>query len=60
MHLELWGLGALGTFQVGLSKTGIAGLGKLNVAIFALMMPARQSVGRCSGYPAMHAVISWQ
>ena len=47
MHLELWqwGLGALGAFLVGLSKTGIAGLGILNVAIFALMLPARQSVG---------------
>jgi uncharacterized protein len=47
MHLELWQwvLGALGAFLVGLSKTGIAGLGILNVAIFAVMLPARQSVG---------------
>ena len=36
MHLELWqwALGALGAFLVGLSKTGIPGLGILNVAIF--------------------------
>jgi uncharacterized membrane protein YfcA len=47
MHLELWqwALGALGAFLVGLSKTGIPGLGILNVAIFALLFPARESVG---------------
>jgi uncharacterized membrane protein YfcA len=47
MHLELWqwALGALGAFLVGLSKTGILGLGILNVAIFALVFPARESVG---------------
>jgi uncharacterized membrane protein YfcA len=47
MHLEgwQWVLGALGAFLVGLSKTGIAGLGILNVAIFAAIMPARESVG---------------
>ena len=47
MHLELWqwALGALGAFLVGLSKTGIPGLGILNVAIFALVFPARDSVG---------------
>jgi uncharacterized membrane protein YfcA len=47
MHLELWqwALGALGAFLVGLSKTGIPGLGILNVAIFALAFPARESVG---------------
>jgi uncharacterized membrane protein YfcA len=47
MHLELWqwALGALGAFLVGLSKTGIPGLGVLNVAIFALVFPARESVG---------------
>jgi len=47
MHLELWqwALGALGAFLVGLSKTGIPGLGILNVAIFALVFPARESVG---------------
>jgi uncharacterized membrane protein YfcA len=47
MHLELWqwALGALGAFLVGLSKTGLPGLGILNVAIFALAFPARESVG---------------
>jgi uncharacterized membrane protein YfcA len=47
MHLELWqwGLGALGALLVGLSKTGVPGLGILNVAIFALAFPARESVG---------------
>ena len=47
MDLELWqwALGALGAFLVGLSKTGIPGLGILNVAIFALVFPARESVG---------------
>jgi len=47
MHLELWqwALGALGAFLVGLSKTGFPGLGILNVAIFASVFPARESVG---------------
>ena len=47
MHLELWqwALGALGALLVGLSKTGIPGLGILNIAIFALVFPARESVG---------------
>jgi uncharacterized protein len=47
MHLELWqwALGAFGAFLVGLSKTGIPGLGILNIAIFALVFPARESVG---------------
>jgi uncharacterized protein len=47
MQLELWqwALGALGAFLVGLSKTGIPGLGILSVALFALAFPARESVG---------------
>lgn len=47
MHLELWqwALGALGAFLVGLSKTGIPGLGILAVALFALVFPARESTG---------------
>ena len=47
MHLEMWqwALGALGAFLVGLSKTGLPGLGILNIAIFALAFPARESVG---------------
>jgi uncharacterized membrane protein YfcA len=35
----------VGAFLVGLSKTGIAGLGILSVAIFASVLPARESVG---------------
>jgi uncharacterized membrane protein YfcA len=47
MHFELWqwALACLGAFLVGLSKTGIAGLGVLSVALFALILPARESVG---------------
>jgi uncharacterized membrane protein YfcA len=47
MRLEGWQwiFGALGAFLVGVSKTGIAGLGILNVAIFAAILPARESVG---------------
>lgn len=47
MHLEPWQwvLAGLGSFLVGLSKTGVVGLGILNVAIFAAIMPARESVG---------------
>ena len=35
----------MGAFLVGLSKTGIAGIGILAVAIFASVLPARESVG---------------
>jgi uncharacterized membrane protein YfcA len=47
MQLEIWqwALACLGAFLVGLSKTGIAGLGILSVALFALILPARESVG---------------
>jgi uncharacterized membrane protein YfcA len=47
MQLELWqwAVGALGAFIAGLSKTGIPGLGSLNVALFALAFPVRESVG---------------
>jgi uncharacterized membrane protein YfcA len=47
MTLEAWQwvLLALGAFVVGLSKTGIAGLGILTVAIFANTLPARQASG---------------
>ena len=46
-HIEIWqwALLALGAFLVGLSKTGIAGIGILNVAIFALVLPSMTSVG---------------
>ena len=40
-----WTLLALGAFFSGLSKTGIAGLGVLAVALFANALPARVSTG---------------
>ena len=40
-----WLLAALAAYLVGLSKTGIAGLGVLAVALFASALPARQSTG---------------
>jgi hypothetical protein len=47
MQLELWqwAVVAVGAFLAGLSKTGVAGLGILAVAIFALILPPRESVG---------------
>lgn len=46
-NLDLWQwiLAAVGAAMVGLAKTGIAGLGVLSVAIFATILPARESVG---------------
>jgi uncharacterized protein len=40
-----WALACLGAFLVGVSKTGIAGLGVLTMALFATILPARESVG---------------
>jgi len=40
-----WALLAAGAFFTGLSKTGIAGLGVLSVALFANALPARDSTG---------------
>ncbi len=40
-----WSLLALAAFFTGLSKTGIAGLGVLSVALFANALPARESTG---------------
>jgi len=40
-----WGLVCAAAFLVGVSKTGITGLGILAVAIFASVLPARESVG---------------
>jgi uncharacterized membrane protein YfcA len=40
-----WTLLALGALVTGLSKTGIAGLGVLSVALFANALPARASTG---------------
>lgn len=47
MNLEnwQWTLLAAGAFITGLSKTGIAGLGVLAVALFANALPARDSTG---------------
>ncbi len=40
-----WALLALGASLVGISKTGVAGVGSLTVAIFANVLPARESTG---------------
>jgi uncharacterized membrane protein YfcA len=40
-----WALAALGAFMVGVSKTGVPGLGILSVAIFAFVFPAEISPG---------------
>ncbi|HWV57577.1 MAG TPA: sulfite exporter TauE/SafE family protein [Longimicrobiales bacterium] len=47
MDLTLWQwvLAGLGSVMFGIAKTGVAGLGILPVAIFAAIMPARESVG---------------
>ncbi len=47
MYLEPWQwvLGALAAFLIGLTKTGISGLGIFAVVIFASVLPARESVG---------------
>jgi uncharacterized protein len=40
-----WALAAVGALLVGVSKTGIAGIGMLFVVIFAQIMPAKQATG---------------
>ena len=47
LHLEPWQwvLIVLGAFLVGVSKTGIVGIGILFVAVFANVLPARQATG---------------
>lgn len=47
MHLELWQwiVAGIGAFTIGVSKTGIAGLGILGVAVCTSMFPARDAVG---------------
>jgi uncharacterized protein len=49
MHFDFepwqWGLLALGAMLVGVSKSGIPGLGILTVAIFSNLLPARASTG---------------
>jgi len=39
---------ALAASLVGLSKTALPGAGTLSVAVFAAVLPARQSTGPCS------------
>jgi uncharacterized membrane protein YfcA len=47
MHLEpwQWALAVLGAFIAGMSKTGIAGLGILCVALFTNVLPAKAATG---------------
>ena len=46
-HLEpwQWALAAFAAFCVGVSKTGVAGVGIVSVALFALVLPAKSAVG---------------
>jgi uncharacterized membrane protein YfcA len=47
MHLEpwQWALAVVGAFIAGMSKTGIAGLGILCVALFTNVLPAKAATG---------------
>lgn len=45
LHTWQWVVCAVGALGIGLSKTGIPGLGILAVAMFAIAMPSRESVG---------------
>jgi uncharacterized membrane protein YfcA len=47
VNLEVWQWAVLGTgaFLMGLSKTGITGLGILTIALYAIALPARESTG---------------
>ena len=40
-----WGLAFLAALMVGISKTGVAGLSVLSVAIYTSVLPPRDSVG---------------
>lgn len=40
-----WALAAICSVWIGISKTGIAGLGVLGIALFTLIFPARESTG---------------
>lgn len=40
-----WGVAVVGALLVGVSKTGIAGLGMLFVVLFAQILPAKQATG---------------
>jgi uncharacterized membrane protein YfcA len=45
LSVSQWLLAVLGSLLVGLSKTGLPGLGVFAVAIFANILPAKQSTG---------------
>ncbi len=45
LALWQWALLALGAFSVGISKTGVPGLGIVSVVIFTLLLPTKFSVG---------------
>lgn len=45
LQLWQWALLALGAFSVGISKTGVPGLGIVSVVIFTLLLPTKFSVG---------------
>ena len=40
-----WAVAALGALMVGVSKTGVSGLGLLAVVLFAQIMPAKEATG---------------
>lgn len=40
-----WGIAALAAVVVGVSKSGIGGLGMLAVVLFAQILPAKQATG---------------
>jgi len=40
-----WAVGALGAILAGISKTGLAGLSALSVAVFAKVFPSKQATG---------------
>ena len=40
-----WFFAAIGAFLIGLSKTGIIGVGILPIALYAVVFPSRASVG---------------
>jgi len=46
-HLEAWqwAMVAFATLLIGAAKTGFAGIGIISIALFALVWPARESVG---------------
>ncbi|MDD2707727.1 MAG: sulfite exporter TauE/SafE family protein [Verrucomicrobiae bacterium] len=46
-HLSIcqWAIALAGAFVLGVSKTGIAGVGSFVIAVFALILPARESTG---------------